>query len=338
MSTANATPHTAVQQLIEQRLDAIDRALLGLLPRSDRLAAVAQVETRIREVVAASPASAAGLHTPTQGLTIPDSAFSNLATETPAFLPHPQFFGLAPGSGLPSTQKRRSRLALSAGVMGILALALLLMVPVTYFIVEALGEVCAISLLGAHAVAVAVGGVAAVGLGIGALVSLSRHREQLVGHGWAIAGLCAGPLPMLLGCAAVLFFGLQLGVSQFFTASEPAAVAIDADAPTGSEYPVGSGPVPISVSPAMAPVPQSDFCQPAVQPAGLEAPAAATQLPAVEPSGVVATPPACPATLPKPEPAQRAEPQPQTDHQPVPRIEPSVEPVSMPESAPTIST
>ena len=75
---------------------------------------------------------------------------------------------------------------------------------------DLVGEVAAIAMMAAHALAVATGGLAAIGLGITALVSLRRHKEQLVGHGWAIAGLCAGPLPRFVGCSAVLVGGLQL--------------------------------------------------------------------------------------------------------------------------------
>lgn len=141
MSTANATAHTAVQQLIEQRLDSIDQALLGLLPRHDRLAAVAQVETWIHEFVAANAALAANLPAPAKGLILSDSALFSPSRQTPACEPQPQFFGMAAGGWIPAMQKRRSRLAISAGVLGILALALLLATPVTYFTVGLLSEV-----------------------------------------------------------------------------------------------------------------------------------------------------------------------------------------------------
>src|SRR5258708_22329645 len=84
MSTANTPPSSSLPQLplpqlIEQRLDAIDQALLGLLPRADRRAAVTHVETQIRDAVAACPAIAANLPTPAQGLNPPHSASSPLA-------------------------------------------------------------------------------------------------------------------------------------------------------------------------------------------------------------------------------------------------------------------
>ncbi len=199
MSTENTTTHTTVQQLVDQRLDAIDRALLGLLSRQDRLAAVAQIEARIREVISANAVNAADLTAPIQHPNVSEGWIS-------------------------STKKRLSRLALSASVAGILALVLLLAAPVTYFAVEMfadfVGEVFAIGLLVAQAVAVAVGGAAAVALGLGALVSLHRHREKLAGRGWAIAGLCTGSPAMLLGGMALLIAGLQFGFGQFISVSD----------------------------------------------------------------------------------------------------------------------
>ena len=270
MSTANTPPSSPLQQLplqqlIEQRLDAIDQALMGLLPRADRRAAVTHVETQIRDAVAACPAITGNLPTPAQGLNPPDSASSPLAGGISAFQPHPQLFGLLPGGQMPLTQKRRSRLAISAGVLGGLALALLLAIPVTYMAVEVMGEVLgefiSIGLLGVHTVAVAIGGLAAVGLGIAALLSLRRHRENLVGHGWAIAGLCTGPLPMLLGSAAVLFLVLQTGLLAFFTSSECTDTCV-ADSP--SEPSNGSGPVPAYLPPGAEQPPQDVSCQPPV--------------------------------------------------------------------------
>jgi len=328
MSTANTTPHTSVQQFIEQRLDAIDQALLGLLPRQDRLAAVAHIETQIREIVAARPAVAANLHAATQSPALGDSAFSDMMSETPAFLPHPQFFRPASGGWVPATQKKRSRLAIAAGVVGMIALALLFATPVTYFFVvemlsEVLGELVAISLMGAHAVAMWIGGLAAVGLGIGALVSL-RRRKHLAGHGWAIAGLCTGPLPMLLGCAAVVMLGAQLGVEQISTTSE-SQVASDADSAMACESADDIGPVAMRVSPMETDDPDSESNQPSVQPAGHEARAATTRMHALGTSGAVPTPTDCPPSATQPEPAPQPEPPLPSDPQSAPGLEPAGE-------------
>jgi hypothetical protein len=365
MSTATTTPHAASQQLIEQRLEVIDGALLGLLPRHERLAAVAQVEARIRELTAASPASAAEMHPASQILTHSHSALSGLAAQTPALVSQPQFFGTVPGGWISLKQKRRSWLAVSAGVSGILAFALLFAIPVSYFIAEmlseVLGDIAVFSLLGAHALAVAFGGVAAFGLGVCALVNLRRHREQLAGHGWAIAGLCTGSLPMLIAGAAVLVTGLQFGLSQFVSVSQVQVAGVAEPPPASGaadDTEDESGPPRAStrnyesvfeatdetnsaqagsyVPPTPAQGPQPESRQPPIQSAGHEVPAALNPPPAAAASGVVPTPSANPPIPPKPEPVP--EPQSPTEPQSAPRAEPFSEPVLMPESAPAISS
>ena len=197
MSTS-ATRDT--QQLIDQRLDAIDRALLGLLPRGDRLTIVTQLETRLRELAAASPAVEAQQHLPAEDAAQVESAL-------------PQ--GVAPiiPAGTRSAHLKRSRLALSSGILGIVALVALFVFPITFVLVSSFGEMfeeAAMVLLGTHLATVAVGGTAAVALGIAGLVVLGRRPGRLVGHGWAITGLCTGPLPMFAGGLIALVAGVQL--------------------------------------------------------------------------------------------------------------------------------
>jgi hypothetical protein len=177
METANV----ATQDAVDQRLDALDRALHGLMPWSERTKFVAEMDARIRAGRAAPPAS----------------------------------------DDLPATRRspvRRSRLALLSGTLGIVALALLLLIPITYVLAEilgeAVGELFAYGLLGANILAVAMGGTAAVALGIAALVRLSRRHSTQVGHGWAITGLCTGPMPMLVGGLATLTVVLPMLIAS----------------------------------------------------------------------------------------------------------------------------
>lgn len=213
MSTANPVPSAASLQLIDQRLDAIDRALLGLLPRGERIAMVGQLETRLRELAAASPASETSSQAATEMLSLVESADldSALASgDTPNF-PRPR---ASAGRTHRATDRKLSRLALAAGVLGIVALVLLFMTPIVYYVVaiasEMTDEMVGISLLSAHTLVVAVGGVAAVSLGIAALVRINRRSRNLAGYGWAITGLCTGPMPMLAGGIVVLIVGVQL--------------------------------------------------------------------------------------------------------------------------------
>jgi hypothetical protein len=131
----------------------------------------------------------------------------------------------------PATKKKRSLLAVTAGVLGILALAFLFATPITFFFVmllgEVLGELVAYVLLGAHILAITGAGCAAVGLGCLALVQLWRRKGELAGHGWAISALCTGPLPVLAGCAAVLLVGLELGAAEYFMSTVQAVASDD---------------------------------------------------------------------------------------------------------------
>lgn len=197
---------SATQSSIDLRLDAIDRALLGLLPRHDRIELVAKIETKLREFAEANPPLAAE-----PGEARPDHSdrFDDVV-EAAACSPGVRRPALA---RRPFSRRRpRSRLALSSGVLGMVALALLAALPIVYFIVSMLDQngSAAVWLIGGHMTAVALGGLLAVALGIAALVVLNRHGGRLVGHGWAVTGLCTGPLPMFVGGLVALVMGVEL--------------------------------------------------------------------------------------------------------------------------------
>lgn len=256
MSTS-ATRDT--QQLIDQRLDAIDRALLGLLPRGDRLTIVAQLETRLRDLAAASPAVEAQQHLPAEDAAPVESALSP---------------GIAPiiPAGTRLARLKRSRLALSSGILGIVALVALFVFPITFVLVSSFGEMfeeAAMVLLGTHLATVAVGGTAAVALGIAGLVVLGRRPGRLVGHGWAITGLCTGPLPMFAGGLIALAAGMPLlhtrSVVGYTNVAQNPANGYASPAPVGAQpmtvesvqftpgpYPSAPSPLPTGAVPQYA--------------------------------------------------------------------------------------
>jgi thiol-disulfide isomerase/thioredoxin len=270
MTTADTKPTQAGEQLIEQRLDALDRALLGILPRSERLAIVTQVETRVRELTDENTALESSAETAAESHVLADAVSRRTS-------------GVGP--------KRRSRLALSSGILGITALAMLFAMPITYLFVmtigEELGEMVSISLLSIHVLAVAVGGLVALIMGISGLVSLARRKGQMVGHGWAITGLCTAPLPTLIGGLMVLVTGLSLFAVQSISVQSGTPVNVVSSSSTyypappatcgpstgsfcapASEMPASiSLPLPVKAAPACAapiysaPVPT--FCAPA---------------------------------------------------------------------------
>jgi hypothetical protein len=193
----------ATDELIDERLDTIDRALMGLMPRRERLKFLAETEVMLRDRGVLNSVLAEELDEAQEGL---------------------RSTALIPQTG----RRGRSRLALASGVLGIVAAVLLFAMPVTYIVVsmagEAIGEMASYALLGLNVLAVALGGATAVILGIAALVRLSRRHSRQVGHGWAITGLCAGPVPMLLGGLAMLFVVLPMtGVLVSEYRAEPVA-------------------------------------------------------------------------------------------------------------------
>src|SRR5262245_12178447 len=112
MTTSTFPPAESQQYLIDQRLDALDQLLLGLLPRNERLATVAQVEKRIREVAAAGTNSAMECATQPGAALIPPVSGPVLAWHA-------------------GTARKRSRLAVTAGALGVAALVLLIGMPVS---------------------------------------------------------------------------------------------------------------------------------------------------------------------------------------------------------------
>lgn len=228
-------------EVIDQRLDALDRALLGLLPRSERLSLVADVEARVRAANAT------------------DSPSPRPETSAADELPLVEA-GLAPRRRL---RLRRSALALTAGVLGIVALVLLFALPVTYLVLaavaEGLGEVTAYLLISANVLVVALGGAAAVVMGIVALVRLNR-RQGRSGHGWAVTALCTGPLPALAGGLATLTIVLpMLGeLAGDFEISAPVYATSTVVSNAYTSEPVtcveGTCPAPVALPGAPAPL------------------------------------------------------------------------------------
>jgi hypothetical protein len=256
MTTANAIP-TAAEQMIHQRLDAIDRALLGWLPRTERLALVSQIEARARDLgakCAAPDMNAAGTANCLELAEAAPSAWGAWSLSSPIFQ---------------TACRRRSRMAITAAALGIAALVLLFATPMTYFAAEFLGEfigeIAAISMLGVHLGLVTLGGMAAVTLGIAALVSIKRRRGALAGHAWAITGLCTGPWPMLGGAVVGLIVGMQLVGSTTMTVS----VSEEGGSPATASYSAPEGiylepenglPVPTCMPAPLASHPSAPRC------------------------------------------------------------------------------
>lgn len=269
MADETTAPSVTNPSWIDQRLDRIDEALLGVLPRQERLAVIAGLETRLLKLVAENPELE---KTAATSLESPDVAACRTEVE-----------GVAKRAS--SAKQRRSRLAFSSGVMGIVAFVLMILSPVIYVlasvmegIMDGAGEIGAVVMLVGLVFALSLGGLGAVLLGIVSLVKISRSRNQLVGGGWAVTGLCTGPLPMFAGMLGVLMLAPLVAefASDSLVHSPVYAVQVSASnaCPTN-----GCTPMPVSSSSAASPY--GNACAPAAQctfpmsvPAPLSAPTA----------------------------------------------------------------
>lgn len=254
------------QVLLDVRLDAIDQALLGLLPRSERVELVAKIEARIHERLAGGDEAAVeSLRTPAAALMT--GALANLPASR--------------------TRKKRSGVAIVSGIAGLASLALLFLLPVIYIVftmgADLFDETIMVRTIGSAHLLVFLAGSVAVMCGIVGLVKLSRHSERLRGHGWAITGLCCGPLPVLVGGLPLLLIALPMALSAAFvthTASPPVTVTASA-----GPYPSPAG---CSTGTCMPPSPAAGPYTYAAAPAGLPLPAA----PSYYPSDTAPFPPA----------------------------------------------
>lgn len=239
MTTGQPAESAAIHSSLDCRLDGIDRLLLGVLPRADRLALMAIVESRLRAAV--------------------DPAAERASVVSPAWLQVEAVAGAdLPVSGVarPVCAGRRSRLALWSGLLGILACLMLFGLPVVYVIIasfgESLGDTVAIGSLVGYTALFFGGALVAVGLGIPALWRLNSAPAN-TGRGWAITGLCTATLPLGLGALALLFLGLELGgsVSVQSESSDSSGVSLPVPVPPYGQ-PSPGAPTPWQVVPAEA--------------------------------------------------------------------------------------
>lgn len=260
MSTDLHPSDAAAKHAIDLRLDTIDRALLGLLPRRERIELVAQIETKLHESAANSPAD--GTPEAAHDLPLrPEGAIDSASSAPPSYSP------LSPDRRFLAHRRPRSRLAVSSGILGMVALALLAALPIMYVVVSAImtDEILTISLFGGHIAAVLFGGLLAVAMGIAALVVLNRHNGRLVGHGWAIAGLCTGPLPVFVGGLAATFLAYELWPSVTVTPAYSTASIAPSPPVAGSPYGgLEAGGYPVPATPVAAP--PASFAAPSANP------------------------------------------------------------------------
>lgn len=287
----NREMETAIfQPLLDRRLDLIDQALLGLLPRQERQEIIAQVEARVKSLqIAGTPMDAE--------LPLPNRAGETVTSASKGVTGH----------------SKLSTLALLGGILGIGALVLLFAMPLTYiaaaFLGEAFGETGVIAALGSHVLLIAIGGLVAVTLGFTSLIRVSRNSEKLRGRGWAITALCTGSMPMFLGG----MLALMTSVSVFATAN----VATVTNAPpaqtssiVGPALPLPQNcsdnvcrPVEWQAVPMVAPANPSSHALPTIMPVGPTpdpGPSLSSENTIPAPTSPAVLPGIVPASLPNP--------------------------------------
>lgn len=259
----------AVRASIEARLDAVDRLLLGFIPRHERLAIMRGLEDRLRSLAANAPqpvsivGQADAVDIAGNPLDRPRDPLEELALaaagEEPVE-PRRQTLPVSPPrQALPATipqrparvvrpvRPRRSKLALLSTLLGVTAGGLLFATPLVYLAVMAfgvfLGEIGAIIGMGSYVGLILLCSSGAIVTGLVALWRLSQLQPAVVGRGWAISGLCAGPIPFAAASLMAMLFGFQMieGVGISSVASYPSDGPAAADSPqSGAEPPEDS--------------------------------------------------------------------------------------------------
>jgi hypothetical protein len=193
MTVATAQISESLQTLIDSRLDTIDRMLLGRASRQDRLAIVREVESQIHELLQASDADEltredvlavlARLDPPEAY--IPDEIEGNVSSARVVI----------PSRLAPTNRKGDLKVARLSGILGILALMLVLLYPFAYLLAVNFGSFmpALALLLGTTALTFAV---SFVGLGLGIY---SRKSGA-----WALVGMVATSLCLFFALVELL--------------------------------------------------------------------------------------------------------------------------------------
>jgi len=274
MAAEQGADRGPVETTLESRLDAIDQLLLGCVPRGERLAIVASLEERLRGTW---NGSSGGFDSNSRLLDAGSGrAFAGtMPYPLPLHAPRADLLpGTWPNSG--PSRLRRSKLALASGILGILGGVLVCGTPIAYgvvaFLAEILDETAAIIALVAYVALILFASAGAIGAGVVALWRLRRRQTEVGGRGWAITGLCTGPIPLGLTCLIALYVGIQvIGTTTFFSAEvtpsppassdpiaavppQPPALPVSATLPVDGYLPSGKA-VPATCAPASCAAP-----------------------------------------------------------------------------------
>jgi hypothetical protein len=199
MAVASVPLVESLQTLIDSRLDTIDRMLLGRLARQDRLAIVHEVEAQIHDLLGERDnrdlsrddvlAVLARLDPPEAYL--PDEAAGETVRPRPA----------SPARVTPPARKTVPGIAKASGILGVVTLTMLFVFGPLFWLLAAqggfgLGEIFVIAILLFTPL------ISVVGLVLGLCARLNGA--------WAIAGVVAGAVSLLVSMAAGILVLLRM--------------------------------------------------------------------------------------------------------------------------------
>jgi hypothetical protein len=183
----------SLQNLVDSRLDTIDRMLLGRVPRQDRLGIVKEVEAQVFELLGERDAD---------GLSR-DDVLAMLARLDPpeAYLSDEMGDEPVPArvrSRVRVTEpvrKEESKVAKLSGIVGLLSIALILLSPLGYLVALPFQSLAVLGIVSGGMLCLAwTMSILAIVLGIG----------SWKGSAWAIVGIVTGAMSLLFCLAAVI--------------------------------------------------------------------------------------------------------------------------------------
>jgi hypothetical protein len=185
----------SLQILIDSRLDTIERMLLGRVPRAERMAIVGEVESQIHELLGERDTGDLSREDVLAVLARLDPPEAYLPEDSPTDSP-PMGRGPIRPAGR-SVRHGNSRVARVSGILGLVALSLLLFVPVCYMLAmlsrsELPLLLCVLT--------------CPIALGCGVLgIVLSAYARW--DGAWALVGIVTSSLAVLfvLACAVLIF-------------------------------------------------------------------------------------------------------------------------------------
>jgi hypothetical protein len=199
MTVTTAQISDSLQTLIDSRLDTIDRMLLGRIPRQDRLAIVREVESQIYELLQAHDSEELTREDVLAVLARLDPPEAYIPDETESERP-PVHRTVRTRERSPAV-KDESKVGRASGILGLTALAVMLLFPLDYFLGLAFQlNAAVIFLFAGNLLLMFTAGVLGLAIGIVA------RKTGL----WAFVGIVTSSLALLLSLA-LLVVGILLG-------------------------------------------------------------------------------------------------------------------------------